>query len=315
MFRKTIDLIIERAPDLVIIAGDVFHNVRPSNPAILTAFQHFSRLRQSLPDTIVVMLAGNHDTPRSVETGCILRLFAPLGIEVVDSVERRLTFVEHSLAVLAIPGLAGSMVALEPDPAFKYNILALHGEIAGELNPVGPIWRAIPFPATRPPGGRDGRNHGYETTLSRRFMTGVAAAPGLRLWGITDIGRIAERTPTLSTSAARSPRKMARNPRLGWASSAGTATSMRRPSSSGWVWPRLAVSSALAWSTTTPRRRSTCSDPRGVGGHHPTCLNYSGLRRPGRAQAAEAAPWRGARARRMSRGRRRARSRSTCGCG
>ena len=30
------------------------------------------------------MVAGNHDTPRAAETGCILRLFAPLGIHVVD---------------------------------------------------------------------------------------------------------------------------------------------------------------------------------------------------------------------------------------
>ncbi|MFN8579671.1 MAG: metallophosphoesterase, partial [Gemmatimonadaceae bacterium] len=58
VFRQTIDKIIELAPDLVIIAGDVFHNVRPSNPAILTAFQQFSKLTQELPDAIVVMLAG-----------------------------------------------------------------------------------------------------------------------------------------------------------------------------------------------------------------------------------------------------------------
>jgi hypothetical protein len=134
VFRQTIDKIIELAPDLVIVAGDVFHNVRPSNPAILHAFGQFSRLTQALPKTIVVMLAGNHDTPRAVETGCILRLFIPLGIEVVDSSERRLTFADQSLAILAVPDVAGPRVALEPDPAFQYNILALHGEIAGVVS-------------------------------------------------------------------------------------------------------------------------------------------------------------------------------------
>jgi cysteine desulfurase family protein (TIGR01976 family) len=50
----------------------------------------------------------------------------------------------------------------------------------------------------------------YETTLSRRFMDGVAAIPDLRLWGIADVARIAERTPTFGlTNATRTPREMA----------------------------------------------------------------------------------------------------------
>ena len=81
--RRVIDKVIELKPDLVLIAGDVFHAVRPPNPAILHAFIQFSRLRANLPDARIVMVAGNHDTPRTAETGCILKLFAPLGIEVV----------------------------------------------------------------------------------------------------------------------------------------------------------------------------------------------------------------------------------------
>ena len=63
------DATIALAPEIVVVAGDVFHSVRPSNPAILLAFQQFSRLRQELPDTKIIMVAGNHDTPRSAETG------------------------------------------------------------------------------------------------------------------------------------------------------------------------------------------------------------------------------------------------------
>ena len=37
VFRAAIDKIIDVKPDLVLMAGDVFHNVRPSNPAILLA--------------------------------------------------------------------------------------------------------------------------------------------------------------------------------------------------------------------------------------------------------------------------------------
>ena len=49
------------------------------------------------------MIAGNHDTPRAAETGCILRLFAPLGIHVVDREPQRLTFPDRDLSILAVP--------------------------------------------------------------------------------------------------------------------------------------------------------------------------------------------------------------------
>jgi DNA repair exonuclease SbcCD nuclease subunit len=40
-----IDRVIELRPELVLIAGDVFHTVRPTNPAILHAFLEFTTLR------------------------------------------------------------------------------------------------------------------------------------------------------------------------------------------------------------------------------------------------------------------------------
>lgn len=138
VFRAAIDRTIALTPDLVLIAGDVFHHVRPSNPAILHAFHQFQRLTASLPDAIIVMVAGNHDIPRAAETGCILRLFAPLGIHVVDAAPRRLAFPERGLAVLAIPDMPTAKIALEPDPLFERNVLVLHGEVAG----------VIPVPAT-----------------------------------------------------------------------------------------------------------------------------------------------------------------------
>jgi DNA repair protein SbcD/Mre11 len=134
-FRAAIDTTIALRPDLVLIAGDVFHTVRPSNPAILHGFQQLSRLVRELPDASFVMVAGNHDVPRSTETGCILRLFAPLGIEVVDAEARRVHFPEKRLSVLAIPDALGPRPALVPDPGAEYNVLLLHGEVAGILPP------------------------------------------------------------------------------------------------------------------------------------------------------------------------------------
>lgn len=131
VFRSAIDRIIEIRPDLVLIAGDVFHNVRPPNPAILLAFTQFDRLVRALPDTLVVMVAGNHDAPRSAETVCILRLFSPLGIHVVDAEPRRLSFPERDLSVLAVPDTHAPRPSLAPDPAFGRNVLVMHSELRG----------------------------------------------------------------------------------------------------------------------------------------------------------------------------------------
>ena len=41
-FRVAVDRVIELKPELVVVSGDVFHNVRPTNQAILHAFLQFS---------------------------------------------------------------------------------------------------------------------------------------------------------------------------------------------------------------------------------------------------------------------------------
>ena len=132
-FTRAIDKVIELAPELVVVAGDVFHSVRPTNPAILHAFIQFSRLTRELPNAIVVMIAGNHDTPRAVETGCILRLFKQLNIHVVHAEAERLAFPERNLSILAVPDIPGPRPVLDPDPSAQYNVLAIHGEVEGIL--------------------------------------------------------------------------------------------------------------------------------------------------------------------------------------
>jgi DNA repair exonuclease SbcCD nuclease subunit len=133
--KRAIDGIIALAPDVILFAGDIFHTVRPTNPAILHAFQQFARLRAAVPDATIVMVAGNHDTPRAAETGCLLRLFTPLGIHVVDAAAERLSFPDRDLSILAVPDVLGDRPSLTPDPTARYNILLLHGEVEGMLPP------------------------------------------------------------------------------------------------------------------------------------------------------------------------------------
>ncbi len=132
-FRRAIDQVIALAPDIVVVAGDVFHSVRPQNPAIIHGFTQFRRLTRELPDAIVVVVAGNHDRPRSSETGCILNLFAPLGIRVATEKPERFSFPERDLSIFAVPDLDGDIPALTPEPGARHNVLVMHGEIAGML--------------------------------------------------------------------------------------------------------------------------------------------------------------------------------------
>jgi DNA repair protein SbcD/Mre11 len=132
-FRRAVDRVIALAPDIVVIAGDVFHNVRPMNPAIIDAFSQFARLTAALPDAVIVMVAGNHDRPRATETGCILKLFTRLGINVVVDEPRRLSFPERDLSIFAVPDLTGPRPELAPDASARHNVLVLHGEVEGVL--------------------------------------------------------------------------------------------------------------------------------------------------------------------------------------
>ena len=133
-FRAAIDGVIAARPDAVVVAGDLFHSVRPTNAAIVFAFRQFQRLREALPDAPVALIAGNHDTPRSVETGTILRLFEELGVDVAADEPRRLVYPALDLSVLAVPhqALAGAeRPSLRPEGDARYRVLLLHGEVEG----------------------------------------------------------------------------------------------------------------------------------------------------------------------------------------
>jgi hypothetical protein len=132
-FIRTVDAIIARKPDLIVFGGDIFHVVRPSNTAIVFAYLQVKRLVEALPEAILVMVAGNHDTPRTREMGSILSLFTQLGVHVADREPKRFTFPSHDLSVLAVPEAFVERPALTRDEGHRFNVLVLHGEIAGQI--------------------------------------------------------------------------------------------------------------------------------------------------------------------------------------
>ncbi len=72
-FEDLVDSILSKRPDVVLHSGDLFDSVRPSNRALSVVLEQLLRLSEAkIP---VVLIAGNHSTPRLKETGSVFRLF------------------------------------------------------------------------------------------------------------------------------------------------------------------------------------------------------------------------------------------------
>lgn len=126
-FRSAVDGILAAQPDLVCLAGDLFHTPRPSNAAITFAFQQLRRLREAgLP---VVQVGGNHDKNKLAESGSILRLFLELGIDLAIDAVQRFEYPALDLTVTAVPDRA-DLDDVRPGSA-KYNVLCIHGQVEG----------------------------------------------------------------------------------------------------------------------------------------------------------------------------------------
>lgn len=133
-FTAAVTAVVAERPDVVVIAGDCFHVVRPSNTALVHAQAEVQRLTQALPDVPVIVVAGNHEAPRTTDTLCVLKLFEAFGVHVVHRTAERLVFPAIELSVLCVPEVAGMVrPALVPDPAARWNVLLLHGEIRGQM--------------------------------------------------------------------------------------------------------------------------------------------------------------------------------------
>jgi len=73
-WNEVVDAILTEKPDVVVHAGDLFHTPRPSNRAIRIALSSIQRLSDAgIP---LVIIAGNHETPRIRATGSIFESIA-----------------------------------------------------------------------------------------------------------------------------------------------------------------------------------------------------------------------------------------------
>lgn len=188
-FAAVIDRVIAVEPDLVAIAGDVFHHARPSPAATLTAFTGFKRLMDALPSCIVVCVAGNHDISLTNDSGDMLPLLTTLGVHVVNRSAQRLYFADRDLSVLGVPDAPGLVrPALAPDPRARLNVLVLHGEVQG-ITQGGAAHRVLANEVTRDELGADawtycafGHYHQHEQLAPNACYAGSIDYTSSNIW-------------------------------------------------------------------------------------------------------------------------------------
>jgi DNA repair exonuclease SbcCD nuclease subunit len=133
-FAEFADKAIEIHPDVVIHSGDLFDSVRPSNRAISVALDNLARITEAgIP---VVVIAGNHSTPRLRETGSVFKILEHVrGLKAVYSgVYERM--VQGDLTIHAVPHNEGDALFEQlskvcPDGDAVYNVETLHAGVSG----------------------------------------------------------------------------------------------------------------------------------------------------------------------------------------
>ncbi|MDW8051735.1 MAG: DNA repair exonuclease [Armatimonadota bacterium] len=134
-FRRALRDAYAAEPDLIVITGDLFHTVRPPNSSLVAAYRALLELQNRRKGAPLILLAGNHETPRLAESGCILALFShiPGVIPVYDQITQ-LELPNLDACILCIPSRGVSELerrVLEPNPKFRWNIMLLHGLLEG----------------------------------------------------------------------------------------------------------------------------------------------------------------------------------------
>jgi exonuclease SbcD len=77
-FQELVDKTIQLKPDFMIIAGDLFHDARPSNVTLENAIRSFSRLREA--EITVLTVDGSHDSAPNMVTSTIMNPLDSAGL-------------------------------------------------------------------------------------------------------------------------------------------------------------------------------------------------------------------------------------------
>lgn len=129
-FREALDRIVELQPDLVLLAGDIFHVPRPGNLAICQTQRELMRFRSRCAAPIVA-IAGNHEAIKTTDNRCILDLLSLIPDVTVVTTKPEAVVIDK-IRIFCLPHSALEtieQVVVNPDSSFDYNLLMLHGTV------------------------------------------------------------------------------------------------------------------------------------------------------------------------------------------
>jgi DNA repair protein SbcD/Mre11 len=128
-FERVVNRILEIKPDLVIHSGDFFHRPSPSNRALTFGLEQLRRIGQANIPTVII--AGNHETPKTIYNSPILRALRTLEHVFPIFGEQCEKFEFRRVAIHGVPHIndnrlmLNELEKLEPLQD-KFNILMLH---------------------------------------------------------------------------------------------------------------------------------------------------------------------------------------------
>ena len=129
-FERAVQEVVRLAPDVVVVAGDVFDRPDPPASAVVALARGLETLRVSLPQTPVLMVAGPRDTPRRPgDPGALAVLDTFQNVEAATGLTRSILIDRLDLHACLVPHRAVARHALhDPDPRRRWNLLVLHAQ-------------------------------------------------------------------------------------------------------------------------------------------------------------------------------------------
>jgi DNA repair exonuclease SbcCD nuclease subunit len=189
-FKEALDKILEINPDLIVMAGDIFHKPRPSNSTIHVTIKLLQNFRQKC-NAPIVMISGNHEAVKSSEAGSVLSIFESVisNVKVINDNIQEVVLDNINTSILCVPHGGLSQVEktdLSPNKNYKYNIMVIHGtyencpELAGyghgalikETDIKGNNWDYIAF----------GHYHTFTQLAPNTFYSGAIERTTSNIW-------------------------------------------------------------------------------------------------------------------------------------
>lgn len=128
-FERVVDRILDIKPDLVLHSGDFFHRPSPSNRALTIGLEQLRRIGNAGIPTVII--AGNHETPKTIYNAPILRALRTLDHVFPIFGDQWETKTYGNVAIHGVPHINDTRLLLteldrlNPIPD-KFNLLLLH---------------------------------------------------------------------------------------------------------------------------------------------------------------------------------------------